>query len=119
MTDKLSRLVDVANAEYEYLTIKLCMQKICHKFTYDTNVYNFYLILYDYSKEFDVPWHYINRDILILGQVYAFNFPNQYDINIPFLISFYNIVSNTKIPSIQSFYIRVLFTKISIKYNIF
>ncbi len=120
MTDKLSRLVDVATSEYEYILINSFMNEIGVKNQYDLKFATFYLTLYKYAKELDVNWLYIHKDVIYLAQIYACHFQNETDINPKLLKIFYNIISdNINHRSIQSFYIRVLFAKISIKYNIF
>ncbi len=119
MTEQLSRLVDVASAEYEYVKINSFINNIDSKNPYDIRFCKFYLQLYEYAKELDVKWCYINKDVIYLAQIYAYYFDNDNEINPNVLKSLYIIISNINHPSVKSFYIRVLFTKISIKYNIF
>jgi hypothetical protein len=117
MDHTFSELIAVTNAEYEYINIKSYMNNDIDKTDYEKLVCEFYLKMYEYANEYDVNWHYIHRDALYLGQIYAYYYKNIPEITPQFLISFHNMVGNMKHPSSKSFYIRVLITKLIIKYK--
>lgn len=117
MSEKLSRLLDVSNAEYEYITIQKFMNSNRNKCYYDVQVYDFYLKLYEYAKKCNIHWFYIHRDILMLGQLFVYLLKNK-EITPKILVEFHNILANNNNPYVKPYYIRLLFTKIAIQYKL-
>jgi hypothetical protein len=117
MNQDFSELIAVTNAEYEFISIKSYMNDDVYKTNYEKMVCAFYIKMYEYANECDVNWHYIHRDSLYLGQLYAYYCKDIFEITPKFLISFHNMANDINYPSSKSFHIRVLITKLFIKYK--
>ena len=120
MTSKVwNSLINVSNTEYDILTMKSIISEFDMKnkdsvIPYDIKVYKLYVSLYDYANKYDVNWYCINKDAVILANIYATYFPDNYEITPSILYNFYNNLHIIGNPVIKPFNIRVLFTKIAI-----
>lgn len=120
MTSKVwNSLINVSNTEYDILTMKSIISEFDMKnkdsvIPYDIKVYKLYVSLYDYAHKCNVNWYCINKDAVILANIYATYFPDNYEITPSILYNFYNNLHIIGNPAIKPFNIRVLFTKIAI-----